>query len=146
MRTARPGRIEVTFSENRARFPLNTQFSIPGKSVTGFRGARLRQNHGGALHCGARRLSSGFCAIDGEVWQDETTFRAPHLRPIGYVLTEPCLFPHFSVRRNLLYVAPKRKPRPIALDEVAELLAITSLVDRSPALLSAGERQPCLNA
>lgn len=49
--------------------------------------------------------------------------------------------PHLSVRRNLLYATPKRKPRPIALDEVAELLAITSLLDRSPAHLSAGERQ-----
>lgn len=71
----------------------------------------------------------------------ETTFRAPHLRPIGYVIKEPSLFPHLSVRRNLLYAAPKRNPRPIAVDEVTELLAITSLLDRSPAHLSAGERQ-----
>lgn len=36
----------------------------------------------------------------------------------------------------MLYAAPKPNPRPIALDEVAELLAITSLLDRSPAHLS----------
>lgn len=90
---------------------------------------------------GLERLSTGFCAIDGEVWQDETTFRPPHLRPIGLVFKEPCLFPNLSVRRNLLYAAPKRKPRPIAFDEVAELLGIASLLDCSPAHLSAGERQ-----
>lgn len=90
---------------------------------------------------GLERLSTGFCAIDGEVWQDETTFRPPHLRPIGYVFKESCLFPHLSIMRNLLYAAPKPKARPIAIDEVVELLGITSLLDRSPAHLSAGERQ-----
>lgn len=82
-----------------------------------------------------------FCIINGEVWQHETTFRAPHLRPIGYVYKETYLFPHLSVRGNLLYAAPKRKPRPILFDEVVEWLGITSLLDRSPAHLSAGERQ-----
>lgn len=84
---------------------------------------------------------TSFCIIDGEVWQHETTFRAPHLRPIGYVYKETYLFPHLSVRRNLLYAAPKRKPGPIVFDEVVELLGITSLLDRSPAHLSVGERQ-----
>lgn len=78
---------------------------------------------------GLERLSTGFCAIDGEVWQDETTFRAPHLRPIGYVFKDSCLFPHFSVRRNLLYAARKRNQMPIVFDEVVELLGITSLLD-----------------
>lgn len=142
MRTATPGRIEVAFSEKRARFPLNTQFSIPAKGVAGIFGAPgCGKTTVARCIAGLERLSTGFCAIDGEVWQDETTFRAPHLRPIGYVLKEPCLFSHLSVRRNLLYAAPKRKLRPIALDEVAELLAIASLLDRSPAHLSAGERQ-----
>lgn len=68
-------------------------------------------------------------------------FRAPHLRPIGYVFKEPCLFPHLSIRRNLLYAAAKPKPRPIAFDDVVELLGITSLLDRSPAHLAAGEQQ-----
>lgn len=90
---------------------------------------------------GLERSSTGFCVIDGEVWQDETTFYAPHLRPIGYVFKESSLFPHLSVRRNLLYAARKRKPRPIGFDEVLELLRIAPLLDRSPAHLSAGERQ-----
>lgn len=79
-----------------------------------------------------------FYAIDGEVWQDQTTFRPPHLRPIGYVFKEPCLFP---VRRNLLYAAPKRESMPIAFDEMIELLGVVPLLDRSPVHLSAGERQ-----
>lgn len=142
MRTAPPGQIQVAFSGKRASFPLNAKFSIPAKGVAGIFGPPgCGKTTVGRCIAGLERFSAGFCVIDGEVWQDETTFRAPHLRPIGYVLKEPSLFPHLSVRRNLLYAAPKRKPRPIALDEVTELLAITSLLDRSPAHLSAGERQ-----
>ncbi|QQO13898.1 molybdenum ABC transporter ATP-binding protein [Bradyrhizobium diazoefficiens] len=142
MRTATPGRIEVAFSEKRASFPLNAQFSIPAKGVAGIFGPPgCGKTTVARCIAGLERFSAGFCVIDGEVWQDETTFRAPHLRPIGYVLKEPSLFPHLSIRRNLLYAAPKRSPRPIALDEVTELLAITSLLDRSPAHLSTGERQ-----
>lgn len=55
---------------------------------------------------GLERLPTGYCVIDGEVWQNETTFRPPHLRAIGYVFKESCLFPHLSVRRNLLYGPP----------------------------------------
>lgn len=142
MRTATPGRIEVTFSEKRTRFPLNARFSIPAKGVAGIFGPPgCRKTTVARCIAGLERLPSGFCAIDGEVWQDETTFRAPHLRAIGYVFKESSLFPHISVRRNLLYALPKREPRPIAFDEVIELLGIVSLLDRSPALLSAGERQ-----
>lgn len=140
MRTATPGQIEVAFSGKRASFSLNAQFSIPAKGVAGIFGPPgCGKTTVARCIAGLERFSAGFCAIDGEVWQDETTFRAPHHRPIGY--EEPSLFPHLSVRRNLLYAAPKRNPRPIALDEVAELLAITALLDRSPAHLSAGERQ-----
>lgn len=142
MRTATPGRIDVAFSGRRARFPLNAQFSIPAKRVTGIFGPPgCGKTTVARCIAGLERLSTGFCVIDGEVWQDETTFRAPHLRPIGYVFKESGLFPHLSVRRNLLYAARKRQRRPIAFDEVTELLAIASLLERSPAHLSAGERQ-----
>lgn len=142
MRNATPGRIEVAFSEKRARFLLNAWFSIPAKGGAVIFGPRgCGKTTVARCIAGLERLSTGFCAVDGEVWQDETTFRAPHLRAIGYVFKESSLFPHLSVRRNLLYAAPKRGSRPIAFDEVAELLGIASLLDRSPAHLSAGERQ-----
>jgi molybdate transport system ATP-binding protein len=99
------------------------------------------------LRClaGLQRLPEGFCAIDGEVWQNETTFRPTHERPIGYVFQEASLFPHLSVRRNLLYGAPRGEAAAqsgaIAFDEVLDLLGLESLLDRSPHHLSGGERQ-----
>lgn len=142
MRTATPGRIEVAFSGERANFPLNAQFSVPAKGVAGIFGPPgCGKTTVARCIAGLERLSTAFCAIDGEVWQDETTFRPPHLRPIGYVFKESSLFPHLSVRGNLLYGAPKPEPRPIAFDEVAELLGIGPLLDCSPTHLSVGERQ-----
>lgn len=75
---------------------------------------------------GLERLPTGYCVIEGEVWQDEITFRPPHLRAIGYVFKESCLVPHWSVRRNLLYGPPKSEPKPITFDEVVELLGLAA--------------------
>jgi molybdate transport system ATP-binding protein len=92
-----------------------------------------------------QRLASGFCAIAGDVWQDGPAFRPTHRRPIGYVFQEPSLFAHLSVRRNLLYGAPRRQQADgsggVGFDEVTDLLALAPLLDRAPQNLSGGERQ-----
>jgi molybdate transport system ATP-binding protein len=67
----------------------------------------------------------------------------PHRRRLGHVFQEGRLFPHLSVRRNLLYGAwfarGPREPRRFA--EVVELLGIDHLLQRRPRSLSGGERQ-----
>jgi molybdate transport system ATP-binding protein len=66
-----------------------------------------------------------------------------HRRAIGYVFQEGRLFPHLSVRSNLLY-GPRfggRRPAEGKLAEVAALLDIAPLLARRPADLSGGEKQ-----
>lgn len=66
-----------------------------------------------------------------------------HRRRIGYVFQEPRLFPHLSVRQNLLYgrwFTPRGSLRG-SLDEVVHLLGIAPLLQRRPAALSGGEKQ-----
>ncbi len=89
----------------------------------------------------------GRLTVDGQVWQDEAagTFRPPHMRPVGYVFQEASLFPHLSVRKNLLY-GHRRAMRQggieeIKLDDVVELLGIGHLLGRGTGALSGGERQ-----
>ncbi|PWK62405.1 molybdenum ABC transporter ATP-binding protein [Roseicyclus mahoneyensis] len=65
-----------------------------------------------------------------------------HKRRIGYVFQEGRLFPHLTVRQNLLYgrwFAP-RNVTPEPLDRVVEMLGIGALLERRPAALSGGEK------
>jgi molybdate transport system ATP-binding protein len=70
-------------------------------------------------------------------------FLPRHKRRLGYVFQEGRLFPHLSVRQNLLYggwfagVAEGRDE----FDRVVDLLGIEPLLDRRPARLSGGEKQ-----
>lgn len=64
-------------------------------------------------------------------------------RRLGYVFQEGRLFPHLTVRQNLLYgrwFAPRAERRE-SLDHVLRLLGIEGLLDRRPARLSGGEKQ-----
>src|SRR5207244_1452411 len=66
-----------------------------------------------------------------------------HRRRIGYVFQEGRLFPHLTVRQNLIYgrwFAPRAERRD-GLEQVVELLGIGDVLERRPARLSGGEKQ-----
>jgi molybdate transport system ATP-binding protein len=65
----------------------------------------------------------------------------PKARRIGYVFQEPRLFPHYSVRGNLLYGARAAGEALIGFDDLVHWLGIRPLLDRKPAKLSGGEQQ-----
>ncbi|MBT3702747.1 MAG: molybdenum ABC transporter ATP-binding protein [Alphaproteobacteria bacterium] len=67
----------------------------------------------------------------------------PQSRRVGYVFQEDRLFPHMTVRRNLLYGATRATTSDSILnfDDVVEMLGVASLLDRQPHHLSGGEKQ-----
>lgn len=65
----------------------------------------------------------------------------PDKRRAGYVFQESRLFPHMTVRKNLLYGRKNTGDKRILLDDVADLLGISKLMDRYPKNLSGGEKQ-----
>lgn len=90
---------------------------------------------------GLLRPDSGRIAVDGRVLFDKAgrVNIATPARRVGVVFQEGRLFPHLTVRRNLLYA--KAAQGTGAFDKVIDLLGIGDLVDRKPATLSGGEQQ-----
>ena len=70
---------------------------------------------------------------------------APRERDVGMVFQSYALYPHMSVRENLAFgLTLRRVPKPeIArrVDEAAQLLALSPLLERKPRQLSGGQRQ-----
>ncbi|HLY45133.1 MAG TPA: molybdenum ABC transporter ATP-binding protein [Stellaceae bacterium] len=94
---------------------------------------------------GLIRPDHGRILVDGEALTDTErgVFVPPRRRRIGYVFQEGRLFPHLTVRQNLLYgrwFAAKRAPAG-DVDQIVELLGIAALLGRRPANLSGGEKQ-----
>jgi len=65
----------------------------------------------------------------------------PEKRRVGYVFQDSRLFPHMSVRKNILYGAKKRGNDKINLEQICSLLGLDAFLDRYPDKLSGGERQ-----
>ena len=105
----------------------------------------------GASGCGKTtllRLMAGLEeATAGRILIDEldVTDRPPRQRDVAMVFQSYALYPHMSVRQNLGYgLKVRRTPKKDAkrrVEEVAELLGLTDLLDRKPAELSGGQRQ-----
>jgi len=94
---------------------------------------------------GLVRPGRGRIEVDGKVLFDSA--RGIDLpaekRRIGYVFQEGRLFPHLTVRRNLLYghaLTPAGE-RYVQLDQIVALLGLEDLLDRRPGALSGGEKQ-----
>ncbi len=94
---------------------------------------------------GLIRPQRGRIAVDGVVLLDtERGIVTPsHRRRIGYVFQEGRLFPHLTVRQNLLFgrwFAPRGEGA-VGIDDVVDLLGIGPLLMRRPGRLSGGEKQ-----
>ncbi|MCZ7581849.1 MAG: ATP-binding cassette domain-containing protein [Deltaproteobacteria bacterium] len=98
------------------------------------------------------RMAAGLLSPDaGEIrWGDDLLFssdarinRPPRERGIAYVPQDVLLFPHMTVRKNLLYgferTAPSR--RAIHPDDVISLLELGAMLDKNPHQLSGGQAQ-----
>jgi molybdate/tungstate transport system ATP-binding protein len=91
--------------------------------------------------CGLRRIASGRVFLG----EREVTEEAPAARGVGYVPQDGAMFPTMTVREQIGF-ALKIRNRPVAainqrVEELAEQLGVSALLDRLPQNLSGGERQ-----
>lgn len=137
--------LEVAIGHRLGAFTLDARFQT-GSGVTALcgRSGAGKTTIVRAL-AGLMRPNRGFIRIDDQILLD-TERRVnvpPHKRRLGYVFQDARLFPHLSVRSNLLYgrfFTPKGD-RTTRLDDVVEILGIGHLLKRRPTALSGGERQ-----
>ena len=91
--------------------------------------------------CGLKKVESGEVILNGK----DMTHAKPAEREIGYVPQEGVLFHTMTVKDNLAFALEIRKwkQREIdeRVDELASLLGITGLLNRTPHGLSGGEIQ-----
>ena len=94
------------------------------------------------LIAGLRRAESAHIALDETVLTDTAAhiFIPAHLRAIGCVPQDLALFPHLSVRGNLLYGHDPASTT-ITLAHVVEIMELPALLDRGTGSLSGGEKQ-----
>jgi molybdate transport system ATP-binding protein len=96
---------------------------------------------------GLRDITAGEIEIDGSTLFSSARGinRPPRERGIGYVPQEGALFPHLSVRKNILFGAGRSadisRSKSISVEHVLGVLEIGSLLDRPVTKLSGGEAQ-----
>jgi len=85
---------------------------------------------------------SGNIIIKGtEVFNKERKLNMPvRNRKVGYVFQDVRLFPHYTIKRNLLY-GRKDKSKDSVFDEVVDILKIEHLLNKKPEQCSGGEKQ-----
>ena len=100
-----------------------------GKSTTLRMIAGLEDINGGTVEIGDRAVND----------------LQPHMRNIAMVFQNYALYPHKTVRENIIFGLKKSKVSQEVIDErlgrVSEMLQLQALLDRKPADLSGGQRQ-----
>jgi molybdate transport system ATP-binding protein len=96
---------------------------------------------------GLKKIASGEIEIAGKVlFSSERGINcSPQERRVGYVPQEGALFPHLSVKQNILFGAPRNgaggNGSASTMDHALDVLEIRSLLDRPVTRLSGGEIQ-----
>ena len=126
-----------------ADFHLRAEFEAHGRITVLFGPSGAGKTTLLDLIAGLRHAQSAFIQLNDRVLTDtsQDICKPARRRGIGYVPQDLALFPHLSVRQNLLYgQRPGADPR-FGLESVAELLEIQSLLARGINELSGGEKQ-----
>jgi len=137
--------LDVDLKKHLGDFQLDATFRVEGKRI----GLFGPSGHGKStlinLLAGLLTADNGHIQLDGEnlYHSGSRVNQSPKKRHIAVVFQHAHLFPHYSVKGNLLYGYNRLKSGQHKLqpDEVIEALDICKLLDRQVTSLSGGERQ-----
>lgn len=125
-------------------FDLDVALSVPAGVTVLFGPSGSGKTTVANAVAGLLRPDRGRIAVGDWVLLDTAARRdlPPHRRRLGYIFQDGRLFPHLTVRQNLLYgrwFAP-RGARTESLSRVVDMLGIGALLQRHPGALSGGEK------
>lgn len=137
--------LDVSLHKQQGSFQFQAEFSLTGQRIGLFGPSGSGKSTLMHLLAGLVKPDSGFIHLDGIPLFDKARGinLPPEQRRVGVVFQHSHLFPHISVRRNLLY-GWNRTPqaeRHINPEAIIEVLHLEHLLDRGVNLLSGGERQ-----
>lgn len=137
--------LSVDLHQQLAGFTLDISFKAPAGVTVLFGGSGAGKTTVVNAVAGLLRPETGRVALNDRVLFDlkQGIWLAPHRRRIGYIFQEGRLFPHLTVRQNLLYgrwFAPKGAAQE-NLERIITMLGIAPLLERHPGDLSGGEKQ-----
>jgi molybdate transport system ATP-binding protein len=138
--------LEVDVEHTRGTFHLAARFTAQPGVTALFGRSGAGKSSLVDIVAGLIRPQRGRIVIDGETLVDTErgVFVPRHRRRVGYVFQDSRLFPHLSVRQNLLYGRWfARGQGGVAGDfgSIVGLLGIAPLIERRPDSLSGGEKQ-----
>ena len=137
--------IEIRIRKALGAFSLDVDLALPSDGITALFGASgagkssILNAVAGLLRPDEGRIALG----EGVLFDSDARINMPvQKRHLGVVFQDGRLFPHMTVRQNLLYGARStRTGVPPTLADVVDLLGLSKLLDRRPCDLSGGERQ-----
>jgi molybdate transport system ATP-binding protein len=137
--------IEVDVSHRLGVFALEVRFASQGRLTAFFGPSGSGKTSLVNVIGGLIRPDRGRVAVDGTTLTDTASgiFVPTHRRRVGYVFQEGRLFPHLTVRQNLMFGRWFRRAqeRKVEIETVVDLLGIGHLLHRRPGALSGGEKQ-----
>ncbi|MEE2861345.1 MAG: molybdenum ABC transporter ATP-binding protein [Pseudomonadota bacterium] len=135
--------LSVSISHSLGAFRLDVAFQAPPGVTALFGPSGAGKTTVVNAVAGLLTPEAGRIEVDGTVLLDRRTGidLPPHRRRAGYVFQDARLFPHLSVRQNLLYGRWFGRGDGAGLAEIVELLGLGALLSRRPAALSGGEAQ-----
>jgi molybdate transport system ATP-binding protein len=121
-------RIRLKHSIQKGDFCLDVDTDIPATGITGVFGES---------GSGKTTLLRCIAGLDGS----HRGLPPVHERRIGFVFQVPQLFSHLSVQKNIEYGMRRNSDAVVSVNEIARLLEVEGLLDRSVDELSGGEAQ-----
>ena len=136
--------LQVSIQKQLEAFALQVSFVLASHGITVLWGAS-GSGKTTLLQClaGLLRPDAGRIACREAVWFDAErgVCLAPERRRLGYVFQDVRLFPHLSVRSNMLFGRRFRGLSGVSFEDVVALLGLGRLLHRTPSDLSGGEKQ-----